>query len=514
MTCSRMLHASIPFSIALSALLSLVTTAQADLVNRYTFNFANVADSVGGQDGELVDPSNIAYYNDGQVYLTNNNGANSNQDFSNPSTVGAYVNLPNGLISSAANNGDFFEFSLEFWATVEENRDWARLGDFGHSNGGEDVSGSGSESDYLIVVPRTGGNIVDPISGNAGNYFAASTHSLTGQEDFVPDPNGPLSTGVEHHIVVSVDQFDTTAGANGTLNLYLDGSLVSTGPVEDEGFVDFTFIQDVNNWLGRAQWGDALFDGSYNEFSVYSHALDATEVANNYTTGPVVDAPLALPTLYVNREDGTISVANDTGAQLNLLGYTITSASGSLDPISWTSIDSGSFDPNGTWTETSSTEMSIGETGTGDGGQIAAMSDQSIGAAWNVSPYEDLVFTYTLASGSSAAGQVVYTGFDGAIAAADLNADGVLDASDFDAFVANVHTDYTVNSSYESFLHGDLDRDGDTDYYDFRLFKDAYVAANGAEAFAALVSGNSAVPEPASVVLLALCLAPLAYRRG
>ena len=34
-----------------------------------------------------------------------------------------------------------------------------------------------------------------------------------------------------------------------------NGSLVSTGPVEDEGFVDFTFIQDVNNWLGRAQWG-------------------------------------------------------------------------------------------------------------------------------------------------------------------------------------------------------------------------------------------------------------------
>ena len=158
--------------------------------------------------------------------------------------------------------------------------------------------------------------------------------------------------------------------------------------------------------------------------------------------------------------------------------------------------------------------MSIGETGTGDGGQIAAMSDQSIGAAWNVSPYEDLVFTYTLASGSSAAGQVVYTGFDGAIAAADLNADGVLDASDFDAFVAYVHTDYTVNSATRaSFTATSIAMD-DTDYYDFRLFKDAYVAANGAEAFAALVSGNSVVPEPASVVLLALCLAPLAYRRG
>ncbi|MCA9242109.1 MAG: hypothetical protein KDA37_17985, partial [Planctomycetales bacterium] len=111
------------------------------LVNKYTFNDGSVTDVQSGANGSLVDPANIAFYKQGQMFLTNNNGANSNQDFlGDPNARGAYIDLPNGIISSAANNGDSYELSLEFWATVEENRDWARLGDFGRSNDGEDSS--------------------------------------------------------------------------------------------------------------------------------------------------------------------------------------------------------------------------------------------------------------------------------------------------------------------------------------------------------------------------------------
>ncbi|TWT97847.1 hypothetical protein Pla108_20000 [Botrimarina colliarenosi] len=500
-------HGSLFASLVVAAL-CMAPASQAELTNRYTFNDGSATDIVSGQNGTLVDPSGIAFYSGGQIRLTNNNGAGSNQNFSLPTTVGAYVDLPNGLISSAANNGEYYQFSIELWATVQENRDWARMADFGVSNGGEDVSGSGSMTDYLIVVPRTGGRPTPEET----NKFAVSTHSSTGQEDFVVNPAGDLSIGVEHHIVVSVDQFDTTAGTNGTLSLFLNGSLISSGPVEDEGQIDLTFFEDVNNWLGRAQWGDPLFDGSYNEFSVYSHALDATEVAANFAAGPVA-GELSVPQLIVNRDTGEITVMNDNSQQLSLLNYSVSSPSGSLDPIAWQSIDTGNFDTNGTWTATSTTEELIAEGTTGDGGPISAASSQSIGDAWNASPFEDLVFNFTVVGGgANLTGEVIYVGNnDEGFANSDLDADGDIDADDFSAFAAASQSDLTGMTAYERYKSGDIDGDGDNDYTDFRLFKADFIAANGAAAFASLVSAS--VPEPTSALLLVSGLLGLAARR-
>jgi hypothetical protein len=474
-------------------------------VNRYTFNDGTVTDIISGQNGTLVDPSGSAFYSGGQVRLTNNNNINSNQNFSLPTAQGAYVNLPNGLISSAANNGSLYQFSLEFWATVQTNRDWARLGDFGTSNGGEDTSGGAGTSDYLIVVPRTGGR-ANPAEQNK---FAASTHSAGGQEDMIPAPS-ELSTGVEHHIVVTVDQTDFTAGANGTLSLYLNGALVNSGPVEDEGFIDFTLFNDNNNWLGRAQWGDPLFDGSYNEFSVYDYSLSAQDVMDSFGAGPVPGA-LAVPQLVVNRDTGEMRVNNATGEQLSLLSYSVSSASGSIDDVSWTSIDATNFDTNGVWTASSDTPMLIAEGTTGDGGPIAAGVGRTIGNAWNPSPYEDLVFNFTLVGGSQLAGEVIYTGNDGlAFENSDLDADGDTDAADFTLFAAASQSDLSGMSDYQLYKNGDLNGDGANNYIDFRLFKDAFIAANGAPAFAALMAS---VPEPTSLLLAIGGAFGLAFRR-
>ena len=96
-------------------------------------------------------------------------------------------------------------------------------------------------------------------------------------------------------------------------------------------------------------------------------------------------------------------------------------------------------------------------------------------------------------------------------AVCDVDADGDIDADDFTLFAAAEHTDLSGMSPYELYTNGDMDGDGDNDYYDFRLFKADYIAANGAEEFAALVA---AVPEPSSLLLAVFCLFPLAYRRG
>jgi hypothetical protein len=140
---------------------------------------------------------------------------------------------------------------------------------------------------------------------------------------------------------------------------------------------------DDNNWLGRSQWNDPLFDGLYNEFRIYSHALDQAEVTASFNTGPDF---VATPTLVVDRTTGAISVANQTTLPLQLKGYSILSTAGSLNPATWTSIDAdNTFDPNGTWTAQSSTSTNLEESVTGgtlDGGSLAAAGIRSIGTPW------------------------------------------------------------------------------------------------------------------------------------
>jgi HpiC1 cyclase/Cellulase (glycosyl hydrolase family 5) len=82
----------------------------------------------------------------------------------------------------------------------------------------------------------------------------------------------------------------------------------------------------------------------------------------------------------------------------------------------------------------------------------------------------------------------------------DLNLDGVVTVADWRLFITNSYADLSGYSPAQKFLHGDLDRDGDNDFDDFRIFKSDFIAANGETAFEALL----VTPEPASIVLALL----------
>jgi Concanavalin A-like lectin/glucanases superfamily len=54
-------------------------------------------------------------------------------------------------------------------------------------------------------------------------------------------------------------------------------------------------VKDDNNWLGRSQWApDPLFQGVYDEFRIYSKALSAAQIAEDFARGP--DVVSVLPT--------------------------------------------------------------------------------------------------------------------------------------------------------------------------------------------------------------------------
>jgi hypothetical protein len=485
MFCSSFCHARQTVWLATCAALLVATsaTAPAALVNKWNFNNGNLADSVGGADGTLVDAGNIATFAGGALNLTANN-ANSG----NPGTTGAFVDLPDLLLNNAINGGVFGQASMEIWFTTQQNKTWAEVFNFG--DGPDGVSSDGGGRNYVALIPQSGANPQD---------FRATTRDSANTEAPLIGSATPLPINQKHHVVLTFDMFDATAGVNGTARLYLNNG----SPISAEIKPLLDLVQDNNNWLGRSPWGgDPLFDGTIDEFRIYNTTLSATDVGNSFTTGP--DAAIQ-PVLVIDRSTGAISVANQSGSAIQLKGYSISSTGGSFNPAAWTSIDAGNvFDPDGTWTAQSSTAFNLAESNTGgpslNGGTLAASpnagSSRGIGSPWIKTPIEDVTFSFTLGDGSTGNGLVQYTGT--AVSRSDLNGNGTIDVADWTAFITNSYASLTGQSAVAAYQKGDLDGDLDNDYQDFKLFKNDYIAANGLEAFLAL----SAVPEPSSCVLL------------
>ena len=306
-----------PFSpplplLALASVLGTAALASAlPPVHRYSFT-SDASDSIGGAHGTVVDAGAItnAVFSGGQLDLSANTGQGSNGI-----TEDAYVDLPNGIVSGAASAGTNGAISFEFWATVAQTRTWQRFGDFGTSDGGEDSSSGGGASSYVLITPN---------SGRFADGLEITNHPSSNAAEPNVGTAGAFPTGVESHVVAVFDHTDPSAGANGTMTLYLDGGLVGTNEIHAD--IDITTLNDNNNWLGRSQWNDPVFDGSYNEFRIYDHALDATEAAASFAAGPdqlpgaapVIDSFTATPAATFEGDDTT-------------LAWSISAISGSLD---------------------------------------------------------------------------------------------------------------------------------------------------------------------------------------
>ncbi|HEX2748875.1 MAG TPA: LamG domain-containing protein [Verrucomicrobiales bacterium] len=265
-------------SLGVLLILAGCTSASASLVNLYTFNGSNANDSVGGANGTVVDPGAVTatYFTSGNqrsLDLRGNTGQGSNSI-----TEDAFVDLPNGIMTTAATTGTSGALSISVWVTVDTNRNWAEIYAFGTSNGGENTAGGGSSSPYLALIPSTGDN----------QSLRSTTHSASGVELSVSTAAAAsLSTGVQHHLVTVYDQ---SGGVPGTISFYLDNALVGTGPIA--GGLDLNTFTNNNNWLGRSMWPDPVFDGLINEVGIYNTALTAGEVSGIFNAGP---APIPEP---------------------------------------------------------------------------------------------------------------------------------------------------------------------------------------------------------------------------
>lgn len=276
-------------------------SALGDLKHRYSFDETggtSVTDSVSGANGTLVNTTGLSAFGGGQLTLGNDGSQSSN------SGSGDYVDLPNGLISDLVTDGTPTAFTIEAWFTWNQVTDWQRLWDIGTSVGGEDVSDSGDATAQIFATPQAGG----------GGVRTAWRGQGLGEASLTRQPSAP--TGEEQHIAFVWDENDTSA------RMYLNGALVgqntATAITIQENFAG----NDVNVWLGRSQWNDTLYIGSYNEFRIYDSALNPVEVASSFVGGAdsteggdlgelvTLNAGFGAPAILIGETTATTAIAD------------------------------------------------------------------------------------------------------------------------------------------------------------------------------------------------------------
>jgi Concanavalin A-like lectin/glucanases superfamily len=486
-------------SVRILAILALVVTtvheANAALKHRYSFT-SNANDSIGGMNGTIVDAGlgpNFSF-SGGQLDLSANTGEPSNAIVED-----AYVDLPNGMISSAVTSGTNGAISVELWATLADTHTWQRFFDFGSSNDGENTSNSGAGTDYFYIAAN---------SGRFTNGLATEVHNGTAPLNEV-GLTGPFPNGVQSHVVGVYNHTDTSLGPDGTYSLYLNGMLVASKAMA--AAPDLRTFVNNNNWIGRSQWPDPVFDGMYNEFRIYDHALSATEVAFNGALGPdqVASVPVdGILSIEVNTVTNSVKLINNTDIALGINYYEITSAGGALSTAGWNSLDDKEAGdaPGVGWDESGGANanqlIELYLAAAGD--SLPAHASVSLGNAFNKGVFGsgingDLNFKFGLTSGSLIAGGVKYVTTAGV--PGDYNSDGVVNAADY-----TVWRDH-LNQAFQLSNEGP-DTPGQVTLADYTFWKSQF----GNHGAGGLAPQSGSVPEPTTLALLLLAIVMVTIR--
>jgi hypothetical protein len=179
-------------------------------------------------------------------------------------TAGAYVNLPNGLLSSLSSA------TLEAWVTWSGGNPWQRIFDFGDSSAASPEDTPANGKTYLFLTPLTdeaSGGILRAVYSLSGGAAAAETRV----EGLASLPQ-TLS-----QVAVVVD------AVNGKLRLFVAGQSVGEQPFTGS----LSQIKDVNAWLGRSQYAvDDELAATFHDFRIYAAALSAPQIATSFAAGP------------------------------------------------------------------------------------------------------------------------------------------------------------------------------------------------------------------------------------
>jgi hypothetical protein len=148
--------------------------------------------------------------------------------------------LPTGVVSTLS------DFTVSAWVNPSTLDTWSRVFDFG----------SGTETNMFLTTRSWNNN--RPRFGI----------KIGGSAEQIIDAADALATGTWTHVAI------TLSGSTGTL--YLNG--VASGSNNAITFDPAGMGGTTQNYLGRSQWPDPYFNGTLDDFRIYSRALSPAEV--------------------------------------------------------------------------------------------------------------------------------------------------------------------------------------------------------------------------------------------
>jgi hypothetical protein len=171
---------------------------------------------------------------------------------SSSATVGGYVTtLPSPGLQALAANG----VTIAAWVLVRTNQSWQRVFDFG-------VNSTGA---YMFLTTN------QIMTAPSSVRFAITTAGNANEQVINMTTPGTLSLNTWHHLVVVLP-----AGATYTGTLYIDGTLAGSNAAMT--LHPSNLGATANNFLGRSQFQDPLFNGQIDDFRVYRRALTLAEI--------------------------------------------------------------------------------------------------------------------------------------------------------------------------------------------------------------------------------------------
>jgi hypothetical protein len=191
--------------------------------------------------------------------------------------------------------------------------------------------------------------------------------------------------------------------------------------------------------------------------------------------------------LQIDPSSGQAQLRNTSAFTVQMDGYTISSATGSLTPNTWTSLDDQNA-AGGDWRESPGASTRLSELKRASFTTLAPGATFNLGAIYNPTLAKDIAFQY-LSFGQSqpSNGQVLFTSISNNIPG-DFNDDGSVNGTDLTIWRG------AMGSSSSA---GDADNDGDSDGTDFLVWQRNL----GAAAVASGAVAASPIPEPTTIAI-------------